>query len=112
MREKLPDTYAVHNSQGEYVSLHNEYLNIMVYQGLLGIGIFLAFGILVFCRWGKNILKTEDSDRNYIGILSACILVVAVAMGFLMEGLYTNSPAAFVLWTFLGYLMQYMQSTK
>lgn len=112
VREKLPDTYAVHNSQEEYVSLHNEYLNIMVYQGLLGIGIFLAFGILVFCRWGKNILKTEDSDRNYIGILSACILVVAVAMGFLMEGLYTNSPAAFVLWTFLGYLMQYMQSTK
>ena len=65
-----------------------------------------------FAGGGKNILKTEDSDRNYIGILSACILVVAVAMGFLMEGLYTNSPAAFVLWTFLGYLMQYMQSTK
>lgn len=112
VRANLPNTYVINNNQGEYVSLHNEYLNIIVYQGLFGIGSFLIFGVLVLCRWGKTVSKRKQLDCKYIGILSASILVVAIAMVFLMEGLYTNSPAAFVLWTFLGYLMQYSQSEE
>lgn len=112
VRENLPKTYVINNNQGQYVSLHNEYLNIMVYQGIFGIAAFLAFGILVLCKWGKTVLKSTQLDDQYIGVLSASVLVVAIAMIFLMEGLYTNSPAAFVLWTFLGYLMQYTQNKE
>lgn len=110
--ENLPNTYAINNNQGQYVSLHNEYLNIMVYQGILGIVSFLTFGILVLYKWWKTVSKRNQLDYKYIGVLSANVLVVAIAMVFLMEGLYTNSPAAFVLWTFLGYLMQYTQNKE
>ena len=46
VKEHVPQSYVINNSQGEYVSLHNEYINILVYQGVLGFGLFAAFGIL------------------------------------------------------------------
>lgn len=112
VRQNLPETYVVNNTQGAYVSLHNEYINIMVYQGLLGIGTFAAFGILVIRRWKKSLPGVKEADIPYIAVLSSCAAAVGVAMVFLMEGLYTNSPAAFVLWSFLGYLMHYGTSCE
>lgn len=107
VKEHVPQSYVINNSQGEYVSLHNEYINILVYQGILGIGLFAAFGILILIKWCRNLHLVATEDRDYICALSACVLVVLVTMVFLMEGLYTNSPGSFILWTFLGYLMQY-----
>ncbi len=107
VKEHVPQSYVINNSQGDYVSLHNEYINILVYQGILGLGIFLAFGILAIIKWIKKLPSVKPEDRDYIGVLTACVLVVLLAMVFLMEGLYTNSPGAFLLWTFLGYLMHY-----
>lgn len=105
VKEKLPETYAVNNSQGEYVSLHDTYLNVLVYQGLVGAVIFIMFGILVLKRWIQGISKIEENERDYIAVLTACVIAVSVAMVFILEGLYTNSPGSFILWTFLGYLM-------
>ncbi len=107
VKENLPNTYVVNNPQGDYVSLHNEYLNILVYQGIFGASVFLIFIVMVIRRWVKTFRSISADDRDYIGILSACCLVVAVAMLFLLEGLHTNSPGVFVLWSFLGYLMHY-----
>ena len=107
VKEHVPQSYVINNSQGEYVSLHNEYINILVYQGVLGFGLFAAFGILTLIKWCRNLHLVKQEDRDYICVLTGCVLVVLVTMVFLMEGLYTNSPGAFILWTFLGYLMQY-----
>ena len=112
VNQALPDTYAVNNSQGDYVSLHNEYLNILVYHGIIGAAIFLVFMILVICRLFRSFWKIASEDRDYIGVLSACCVVVAVAMLFLLEGLHTNSPGAVLLWIFLGYLMHYGYRTE
>ena len=108
-KEHTPDTYAVNAPQGGYVSLHNEYLNILVYQGILGFGILLVFALLSLRRWMKNLKIFAKEDTYYIGVLCACVLTVGIAMLFLMEGIYTNSPGAFVLWTFSGYLMHLTQ---
>lgn len=107
VKEHVPQSYVLNNSQGEYVSLHNEYINILVYQGVLGFGIFAVFGILTLVKWCRNLHLVKQEDRDYICVLTGCILVVLVTMVFLMEGLYTNSPGSFILWTFLGYLMHY-----
>ena len=107
VKEHVPQSYVINNSQGEYVSLHNEYINILVYQGILGFGLFAAFGILTLIKWCGNLHLVKQKDRDYICVLTGCILAVLVTMVFLMEGLYANSPGTFILWTFLGYLMQY-----
>ena len=107
MREAIPDTYVVNNDQGEYVSLHNGYINILVYQGLLGAVLFAAFMVCVLVKWCKGVKAVCKNQMDDIAVLTACVSVVAVSMVFLLEGVYTNSPGAFVLWTFLGYLMHY-----
>lgn len=114
-KEHTPDTYAVTSPQGGYVSLHNEYLNILVYQGVLGFGILFIFAVLFVRRWIKQFKTFAKEDTYYIGVLCACVLTVGIAMMFLMEGMYTNSPGAFILWSFSGYLMHLTQeksSTK
>ena len=107
VREAIPDTYVVNNDQGEYVSLHNGYINILVYQGLLGAVLFAAFMVCVMVKWCKGVKTVCKDHMDDIAVLTACVSVVAVSMVFLLEGVYTNSPGAFVLWTFLGYLMHY-----
>ena len=107
VKEHVPQSYVLNNSQGEYVSLHNEYINILVYQGVLGFGLFAAFGVLTLIKWCRNLHLVRQEDRDYICVLTGCALVVLVTMVFLMEGLYTNSPGSFILWAFLGYLMHY-----
>lgn len=110
--KNLPETYAVRNSQGtNYVSLHNEFINILAYQGILGIGVFLTFILLLFLLWAKVIRKIEEKDRDYIAVLSACVLAIGVSMVFLLEGLYTNSPGTFILWSFVGYIAHYCRKT-
>lgn len=107
-KENLPDTYAVKNAQGVfYVSLHNEFVNILVYHGIMGFGIFLAFGVRVLWFWLVNVGNTEEKDRDYMGVLVSCIFVVMVSMVFLLEGLHTNSPGTFILWSFAGYAIHY-----
>ena len=110
--QELPETYAVNNPQGDYVSLHNEYLDILVYHGVLGAAVFLAFMVAVIWRWLKTFRSIAEEDRDYIGVLSACCIVIATAMLFLLEGLHTNSPGTFILWTFLGYLMHYSYKSR
>lgn len=105
VKQNVPDTYVVNNSQGEYVSLHNGYLNVLVYQGLIGGAILISFMFFILRQYQKGIRKVAVEDRDYVAVLSACVLVVGIAMVLLLEGIYTNSPGTFVLWTFLGYLM-------
>lgn len=106
--QNLPQTYAVNNSQGtNYVSMHNEFINILAYHGIVGLGIFLIFTVLVFVTWIKTVRKIKDEDRDYMVVLTACVLTIGVAMIFLLEGMHTNSPGTFILWTFTGYIMHY-----
>ena len=111
-KQNVPDTYAIKESGREFMSLHNNYLNVLVYQGLIGFAILLLFMFLVLKRYWKGIQKIPAADKDYAAVLSACVLVVAISMFFLLDGFYTNSPESFVLWTFLGYLMHSFTSLE
>ena len=41
-KEHTPDTYLINNPLGEYISMHNAYLNTLVYQGVIGFILLLA----------------------------------------------------------------------
>lgn len=105
VEKNLPTTYAVNNAQDKYVSLHNAYLNILVYQGALGAVILFMFLMLVLKELYKGIMMGGNTDHAYMAALMAGILIIGISMMFLLEGVYTNSPGVFILWTFLGYLM-------
>ena len=106
-KETLPDTYVVNNPQGDYVSLHNAFLNTLVYQGIIGFTILIMIGLRIVMHIWKPILQAEGAEYCDMIFVLACIGAVVVSMFFLLEGTYTNSPGSFVLWTFSGYLMHY-----
>lgn len=102
-KEHCPDTYMV---KFNYTSAHNSFLNILLYQGMLGVAIFL----LILVRSAKIIVIQLTREKGVYGrwvwYASACIGAVVIGMFFLTEGIYTNSMGAFVLWTFLGYIVR------
>lgn len=101
----LPDTYAVNNEQGEYTSLHNSFLNIFVFQGMFGMALFLILVGRLLVYVIPCIRRAEGEEYLELSAMFASICVIGVAMMFLLEGLYTNSPGSFVLWTFAGYMI-------
>ena len=111
-REHTPDTYLFNNQQGEYISVHNAYLNTLVYQGAIGFILLLAIVGRIILYVAGPVLKGLTGDIFYLTAMLACVGTVAIAMVFLLEGFYTNSMGSFALWTFLGYLTHYSYRKK
>ncbi len=103
--EHVPTTYAVNNSQGAYTSLHNEFFNVLAYQGILGILIFVLLLWRLVLVVVKGIVVNLENEDFYPVPMLCCVGTVVVGMVFLLDGLYTNSVSAAVLWIFGGYLV-------
>lgn len=106
-REHTPETYLISNPQGEYISVHNAYLNTLVYQGVIGFLLLLAMAGRIIQYVAGPVFQAQTEDTFCLTAMLACVGTVAIAMVFLLEGIYTNSMGSFVLWTFSGYLVQY-----
>ena len=102
-KENVKGTYIIENSQGDYHNLHNQLINVLVYQGSIGV-ILLVGMFLYFCRYIWKAFQ-KSGIRNYDGMLLCSILMILIAMMFLLEGFYTNSPGACIFWVFGGYLV-------
>ena len=111
-KEHTPDTYLINNPLGEYISMHNAYLNTLVYQGVIGFILLLAMAGRILQYVMRLFLRGQTDDILYLTAMLACVGTVAAAMFFLLEGLYTNSMGSFVLWTFSGYLTHYSYRKK
>lgn len=104
--QNVPDTYVLENDHGVFSSMHNGFLNILVYQGLFGFLVFMIFTISVMLKILGGIWKLEGEEYRYGITMLTCIGGVVCSMMFLLEGTYTNSIGAIVLWSFLGWLVQ------
>ena len=111
-KEHTPDTYLINNPLGEYISMHNAYLNTLVYQGVIGFILLLAMAGRILQYVMRLFLRGQTDDILYLTAMLACVGTVAAAMFFLLEGLYTNSMGSFVFWTFSGYLTHYSYRKK
>lgn len=107
-QEHAPNTYAVNNDQGNYTSMHNTFFNTLAFQGLLGAVLFVLIALRILAYVLIPILKDQSEEAPELAAMLACVGVVAVSMMFLLDGIYTNSPGSFVLWTFSGYMVQYV----
>jgi len=106
-------TYLVNNSaEKNFSSIHNEVLNILVGQGILGIFILLAFIGYVIVKYIKYYFKVgiKEAELNNV-FVSTCVAAVAGAM-FLTGMFYSNSPVAVLFWAFLGGFLKNIQNEK
>lgn len=105
--DRVPDTYAVNNDYGVFANTHNQYINILVFQGGVGLIILVLFMRKAICRIWLCLWKCEGEEFYYIVTMVSIIAVVAVTMMFLLEGIYTNSLGVFLLWFMLGVCLQF-----
>lgn len=104
--ENIADTYAINNTQTDYTSMHNAFLNTLVFQGIIGLVLLLAITGRIIIYSVPQIFQTEDRDYLNLAAMLSCIGAIVISMIFLLEGTYTNSPGCFTLWVFSGYLVQ------
>ena len=110
--EKVPETYAVNNDYGVFANTHNQYINILVFQGAVGFLILVLFIKKVLKRIFERVFTYEGEDLYYIVTLISVVAIVAVAMLFVLEGIYTNSVGVFLLWFLLGLALQFVDSKE
>ena len=92
------------SAKKNFSSIHNEVLNILVGQGVVGISVFLLFFVWVASRYIKYFFKSRDNVLLNNVIISSMAVATAGAM-FLTGMFYSNSPVAILFWIFLGDFM-------
>ena len=103
--ENLPETYIVNNNQTNFASMHNLFMDVLVSQGLLGIGLFIAFMILALITVFKKLFKLDRQNYIFYGLVLSIIVPIFVSSFFYSEILYINTSGAVIFWIALGYLM-------
>lgn len=111
-KEHVPETYAVNNEVGDYTSMHNAFFNTLAFQGILGFVLFLLITFRIIQYVLLPVFKKSDSDSLYLIAILAVAGTVLISMLLLLDGIYTNSPSAFALWVFSGYLVQYSYQVR
>lgn len=106
-KEHVPGTYIVNNSQGDYTSMHNMFFCVLAYQGAVGTVLFVLIALRMLGYIIIPVLRNKELPDTDAAVWFCCIGCVAVSMMFLLDGIYTNSPNAAVLWLFGGYLIRY-----
>lgn len=104
-KEHVPETFIVNNSQGDYTSMHNAFFSVLAFQGGIGFVLFVLIAARIILYILKVLLK-ETENWDYVTAF-LCVCTVGISMLFLLDGIYTNSPSAFVLWAYSGVLVQY-----
>lgn len=111
--EHFPDNYLVNNEQeGQYDSLHNLELDILVSQGIVGILIFLALFVNICVMIVRRAGRIRVEDRKEGTLAFAAVASLGAAVTFLSFIFYVNAPQNFCFWLFLGYLMRICQLTE
>lgn len=103
--ENVPNTYVLKNDHGTFASMHNGFLNVLVYQGILGFIIYILFAICTAVKILKSIWKLEGEQYRFGIAMLSCVAAIVCSMMFLLEGTYTNSIGSIVLWCNLGWLV-------
>lgn len=105
-KEHVPETFIVNNGQGDYTSMHNAFFNVLAFQGGIGFVLFVLIAVRIILYILKVLLK-ETENWDYVTAF-LCVCTAGISMLFLLDGIYTNSPSAFVLWAYSGVLVQHV----
>lgn len=109
--DKYPTTYIVNNDYKQFDAFHNMLVDVLVSQGVIGVGIVviicLYFAYSIIVRLKK--LYIESSNADTVIMLTSCLFVLLPASMFLSMIFYINNVCSFVFWLVLGYLYYFIK---
>ncbi len=92
-------------------SLHNGYLQLLLDQGLIGLGIFLVFFFICFSTGWSLFRSAEDPFLKGLGLgFAGCVLAVLAGILAGSYWFYLNVSAFY--WVNLGLVMRGLEITK
>lgn len=103
--EMHPGVYVYH--------MHNVFLQVLVANGIIGLLLFLCFGVLCardFLRFFWRKLKKHSRSLNTKIVLCIFVLLLAQALNNLFETnlFLSDRTMSFVFWLYLGYGMYFL----
>jgi O-antigen ligase len=104
----LPDTFIVSHN---YVSVHNLFLGILVYTGILGtifMGVFVIKAVFVIFR--RYVAEKFSKEKLFNYFIVVTLLALFVTDLFEVKLLFTITLATDIFWMFLGYIMDEAES--
>lgn len=110
--ENVPETYIVNNNMTNFASMHNLFVDVLISQGLLGIGLFIIFIVLVLITVFKKLFKLNKQDYIFFVSILSLIVPIFVSSLFYSEILYINTFGSVIFWISLGYLMNLSDKLK
>lgn len=91
---------------------HNIFVQILVCSGIIGLCIFILFGVLIVVRYIRFLWDVNISDQSYriVGLIF-CVLTAIVANGLVETHLFFNGqdPYGVIFWAYLGVGMLLME---
>lgn len=110
--EKMPDTYIINNDSQDFRNLHNEFLNVLVAQGVLGLLSVILMIIPVVILVVKNLFNRREKSE----IIICCFVCVSVIFAGIMLTsagfFYYVCPYTPMFWITLGYLQNNLMREK
>ncbi|RST79671.1 O-antigen ligase domain-containing protein [Blautia sp. SG-772] len=110
--EKMPDTYIVNNDSQKFRNLHNEFLNVLAAQGILGLLSVIIMIVPIVILVVNNLFKTKY-ESNVIKCFFVCVTVVCIGTMLTSAGFfYYVCPYTPMFWIVLGYLQNSLMNGK
>lgn len=109
----LPNTYILNNGQGIFNCMHNSFLDVLVSQGIIGFGVFMAFAIIIFWSFCKKIFEMkQENDFSFVSVIFSIFATLVFSSLFISQIIYINSIGGILFWILLGYLMNYINQSS
>lgn len=106
IEKNMPEIYNASGKYWAFESMHNDFFDVLVGQGIIGFSIFITFVISCAMFIFKRMFKIKDKTIcEQINFLFTCILCIGLGMCFVSSVVFINSPLAVLFWTLLGELM-------
>lgn len=110
--EKMPETYIINNGAKLFSNFHNEVINVLTAQGVVGFVIFIAMIVLLLVFILKNFRNLEGKDKKTAALLISVIVGLSAGAMFGSLMFYASTAASPMFWLCLGYLVYLLKNSK
>lgn len=111
LRSEMPSAYIIQEGN-TFSHFHNEILNVLASQGILGLVTLGAFAILLAISILKYFFKLQGKKYFTMCIAVTALLAFCCEMLVQQGPLYNYTPSMFFFWAFLGYMAQVVRESK
>lgn len=109
--QNLPETYIVTNNYMQMTTLDNDFLNLLVSNGIFCFTIYIIFVVLVIWHILYKIFKEKKGNQEISILLAICMSVATYSM-FGAGILYMHTPYCVIFWLALGEILLILNENK